>query len=137
MDNTYKGKYLVLFLLAVLVASFFVGCTTTKVEYIPTTSTDSIYITKFQKDTLIARDSIFIEHLGDTIKIEKFRLIYRTKDRVDTVYMQHSDTIRITTEVPATLTKWQKAKQTIGGWAIGAFAILFVGFVIWLIRKFK
>ncbi|WP_234367677.1 hypothetical protein [Parabacteroides pacaensis] len=76
---------------------------------------------------------------GDTVFIDRWRYLY--KDRLVTDTLLVNDTIRVPYPVEKELTRWQKTKMDVGGWAIGmlsGIALLGIGYVVvWLIRKKK
>lgn len=128
---------------------------------------DSVHI----KDSLITRqvinirDSIAIHDSVVIVKDEqgniKERLIVRYRDRwhatQDNLMLQRmidrykasNDSLRATrkerVEVPVPvekkLSRWQKIKMDVGGWAIGAmstFLLVIVGYiVVWLLKKYR
>ena len=94
----------------------FIGCTNTK--YIPIESIKTEYINSIERDTLIMKDSIFHKEKGDTVYIEKFKIIYKTKHKNDTVII--NDTIPIIQEVEVIkeinkLKDWQVVLMILGG----------------------
>lgn len=109
-----------------------VGCKTT---YVPiekeVVKYDSIYITKVKVDSIKEVDSVFVNTYikGDTIFQDKYKYVYRYKDklRIDTMLVERVDSVYV--EKPIMIEKqlswWQKIKQDIGGIAIGvAIALL-------------
>ena len=135
-------------ILSLALCIMLVGCkTTTKIVEVPiekvVTKTDSIYITKVKVDSVIEKDSIYINTYvkGDTIYRDNYRFISRWRDRVklDTIYKTRTDTIKvekaITIEVEKPLSWWQKVKQDVGGIAMGILVTLLVGLIIWVLIK--
>lgn len=109
-----------------------VGCKTT---YVPiekeVVKYDSIYIQSIKVDSIKEVDSVFVNTYikGDTIFQDKYKYVYRYKDklRIDTMLVERVDSVYI--ENPIMIEKqlswWQKIKQDIGGIAIGvAIALL-------------
>lgn len=109
-----------------------VGCKTT---YVPiekeVVKYDSIYIQSIKVDSIKEVDSVFVNTYikGDTIFQDKYKYVYRYKDklRIDTMLVERVDSVYI--EKPIMIEKqlswWQKIKQDIGGIAIGvAIALL-------------
>lgn len=127
-------KYIyVLFLLAAL-------CSCRSVKYVPveTVRTDSIYITQLQRDSIYSRDSIYIRQEGDTVWAEKYRYVYRDKLIRDTLYLSRTDSIRVPYPVERELTRWQRMKLELGGWAMGiiiAAALAITGWLVYRLRK--
>lgn len=145
----------------------FVELQSTRTDTVYVTKKDSINL----KDSLVARqvinvrDSITIHDSVVIIKDEqgnvKERLIVRYRDRwhatQDNLMLQRqidrykasNDSLRATKkeriEVPVPvekkLTRWQKFKMDVGGWAIGAmstFLLAIIGYiVVWLLKKYR
>lgn len=132
-----------------------VGCKT--IEYVPIEKVvekeivkrDSIYITKVKVDSIKEVDSVYINTYikGDTIYQDKYKYVYRYKDKVrvdtlwvfgiDSVVVDSTKTITITKEVEKPLTWWQKLKQDVGGIAIGVLLAVIIAFLVWLYFKKK
>jgi hypothetical protein len=121
-----------------------VGCKTT---YVPiekeVVKYDSIYITKVKVDSVKEVDSVFINTYikGDTLFQDKYKYVYRYKDklRIDSIFVERVDSFYI--EKPIMIEKqlswWQKFKQDIGGMAIGIVLIWFLYFAIRFLRFSK
>jgi len=82
-------KYLIVLILSSLVLGLN-GCkplerTTTKTEYVERLKYDSIYLQKY--------DSIYVEKAGDTVRIEKYKTIYRDKFTIKRDSIFKTDTI--------------------------------------------
>jgi hypothetical protein len=119
-DRDFLKMFLSLMLLFALMAS----CTS--VRYVPVESvkTDSIYINKVEVDSIYMQDSVYIKEKGDTIYMYKYKYLNRYKLLTDTMYICKTDTINNVVEVEKPLTKWQKAKQELGGIAMGVLGVL-------------
>lgn len=111
------------------------GCTTTKYVPVTTVRTDTIQVNRWRTDSVIVRDSTVIDRKGDTIYIDRWRWRDRTTTKVDTVYRSRTDSVAVPVKVEAQLSKWQKAKQDIGGIAIGAVIALLVAGGLWWWKK--
>lgn len=117
-----KRKYIIatiIILIYMWIMFTFIGCTSTK--YIPIESVRTEYINSIEKDTLIMKDSIFHKEKGDTVYIEKYKIIYKTKHKNDTIII--NDTIPIIQEVEVVketnkLENWQIVLMILGGGAI-------------------
>lgn len=106
------------------------------VKYVPveTVKTDSIYINQVQRDSIYRLDSIYIRDKGDTVWVEKYKYLFVDKLRHDTMYVNHTDTIREPYPVEKDLTRWQQMKLELGGWAFGiiiAFALIIIGWIVY------
>lgn len=124
-------RWIVLLILAVAAAA----CTTTK--YIPVESVRERYAATARADTLIARDSIVIEHAGDTIRETRWRERWRTSVYRDTLRL--TDTIKepYAVEVTAKLSRWERTKQDWGGVAMGCLAALAMGTAARMVWRLK
>lgn len=113
-------------------------CSCRSVQYVPVESVkiDSVYLSKVMRDSVYIKDSVLIVK-DDTIKEYRYKYIYKYKDRTDTVYSEKVDSIRVPYPVEAQLTKWQKLKQRMGGFAIAAIIIIILIVVGRLIYKLK
>ena len=101
-------------------------------------TTDTVYINKIQRDSIYHRDSIYIRDKGDTVWVERYKYLYRDKLRHDTLYLSRTDSIKIPYPVEKELTRWQRMKMELGGWAFGiiiAFALIIVGWILYNSRK--
>ena len=66
-----------------------------KVIYVPEVHTDSIYITKHQKDSVWLHDSILVTEKGDTIRVEKWHTKYIERQVHDTCFVQKTDSVAV------------------------------------------
>ncbi|WP_106832326.1 hypothetical protein [Parabacteroides pacaensis] len=131
-------RRLFIYIVWVLLVLSFIGCRS-RIQYIPVESVRTEYKDRLQRDSIYFRDSIIMREKGDTVFIDRWRYLY--KDRLVTDTLLVNDTIRVPYSVEKELTRWQKTKMDVGGWAIGVLsgiALLGIGYVvIWLIRKKK
>ena len=114
-----------------------VSCRSVKYVPVETVKTDSVYVNKVQRDSIRLQDSIFVFVKGDTVRIEKYKYLYRDRAVVDTVYKVQCDTIRVPYPVEKPLTRWQKWKLDLGGFAMAAIAITVLLMVGRAIHKLK
>jgi hypothetical protein len=86
-----------LFALAAAVAVFglllLTGCTTTKYVPIETVRTDTMKVTKYERDSIYIHDSTIVREKGDTMLIEKWHTRWRDRWMHDTVYQSRVDSI--------------------------------------------
>lgn len=104
------------------------GCKT--VKFVPVPEYHTLYKTRVDTvqrwDSIYFRDSVYVAAKGDTVYLtkthwrERFRNVYHVK--VDTVMQR--DSVRVPYPVEKPLTKWQLWKMDMGGWAMGAAAVL-------------
>lgn len=118
------------------------GCKS--VQYVPveTVKTDSVYVDRYQRDSIYQRDSVFVNRwtAGDTVYQDKvvWKYVYRDKVKYDTVSVLRSDTVRVPYPVERRLTKWEQVRLNVGGWVVALVVItilVVVGWVIYKIRK--
>ena len=115
-----------------------VSCRSVKYVPVETVKTDSVYVNKVQRDSIRLQDSIFVFVKGDTVRIEKYKYLYRDRVVVDTVYKVQCDTIRVPYPVEKPLTRWQRWKLDLGGFAMAAIVItvlVVVGRVVYKLKK--
>lgn len=127
-------KKILIFIIALV---GFVSCRS--IKYVPVESVrhDSIYITKHQRDSIFQRDSIYVREKGDTVIIYKDKYIYVYNNKTDTIFRNTTDTITQVVEVERELTRWQKFRMDVGGWALGVLLILIIFGVGRIIYNFK
>lgn len=114
-------------------------CSCKSIEYVPVIEhhTDSVYLTKVQRDSVYRSDSVYIKENGDTVLIERWHTRYVEKLRIDTTYVAKTDSI----PVPYPVTKYVERKLSKAQTAlmlIGLIAILaaVVSAVFWVKRIF-
>lgn len=104
---------------------------------------DTCYIDKWQRDSIHVHDSIYLHEWqrGETIYVQRDRwhTAWREKIVHDSIYIARTDTTFVTEtrEVPASLTRWQKAKMNLGLILLGIIAALGIIGVYKLYRMFR
>lgn len=122
-------RIIVLILLAIMLY----GCKS--IQYVlpvETIKRDTTYISQIKIDSIYHRDSIYVEHKGDTVYLSKYKYLYKYIEKHDTLWHEKTDTIQVVYPVEARLTKWQKIKINIGEYLITAIALV----IIWLCAKY-
>lgn len=113
----------------------FAGCRTT--QYVPVETIKTEYKTRdsIRHDSIYQRDSFYVIDRGDTVYTYKDRYLYKYLylNRIDTVIK--TDSIQIPYPVEKALTRWQKAKIELGGWAFGVLIMLAIVLVIRLLKN--
>ena len=106
------------------------SCTTQRIVEVPVerVRTDSVYLTKLQRDTLVERDSVVMQIVGDTVYRTHVKYIYKTRLLRDTVLRLKTDTV---TKI---VTVEKERKRTVGDFAWGIAlaiigALVLVGYV--------
>lgn len=129
-------------LLICTLISLLSGCKS--VQYVPveTVRTDSVYIDRYQHDSIYQRDSVFVNRwtAGDTVYQDKvvWKYVYRDKVVYDTVAILRSDMVRVPYPVERRLTTWEQVRLNVGGWAIGAviiFILIVVGIIVYKLKQ--
>lgn len=114
------------------------GCKTrTVVVTVPKVRTDTLIITKYQRDSIWLHDSIHVSEKteNDTVwlEVKKWHTIYIETRTRDTIYIATHDTIpqpypvEVIKEVEKELTWWQKTKMWVGGIAM----LLLLAWFVW------
>lgn len=113
-------------------------CCSCSTQYVPvqTVRYDSVFLARIQKDSIFVQDSVFIKEKGDTVFVDKFKYIYRHIIKIDTVYVEHRDSIQVPYPVEKKLTRWQQLKINAGGYFLAVLMLIGLGYIIrWIIRK--
>lgn len=116
----------------IFLATILYGCKS--IQYVPveTTKRDTTYLSQTKIDSIYHRDSIYVEHKGDTVYLSKYKYLYKYIEKRDTLWREKTDTIQVVYPVEAQLTKWQKIKINMGEYLIAAIVLI----VIWLCAKY-
>lgn len=104
------------------------------IQYVPveTIKRDTTYISQTKIDSIYQRDSIYVEHKGDTVYLNKYKYLYKYIEKHDTLWREKVDTVQVAYPVEAQLTKWQKIKINMGEYLITAIALI----IMWLCVKY-
>lgn len=123
-----------------LIISVLFGCASTKYVEVPKVHTEYVYKsdTLIKKDSVHIKDSVFVKMKGDTFFVEKWRIEYkdrwRVEVKVDSVAV--TDTLTNIVEVNR-LTYWQHTKIRCFPWLMGAF-LLSAGVLLFRVwKKFR
>lgn len=130
-EKAYQGCGLALVWLVLLLVGWLI-CSCKSVEYVPVvqkeTHTDSIYLTKVQKDSIWLHDSIRIEARNDTVRVDRWHTKYVERLLHDTLYLSKRDTIpvpyEVKVEVPAKVSKMERAFMWLGILSLMALTLL-------------
>lgn len=128
-------RVLLLGLLVYAVLTLLFGCRGVKYVQVPSVSVDSVYVDRWQRDSVYVRDSVFVNQWkkGDTVFIDKMVTKYKYRDRwrYDTVAIVRRDTVQVPYPVEKDLGWWQQTE--IYGFRVLA-ALLVIG-LAWKYRK--
>jgi hypothetical protein len=124
-------KLLKIFILLILLT----GCKTRTV-YIPLETVKTEYQNVHTRDSVYLRDSVHIAQKGDTVLIEKYRVLYKNRFLHDSIFLQDSVPYPVEVRVPYPVEKpftwWQRTQMIAGNiLLIGLLA----GGIVWVIRK--
>lgn len=125
-EKAYQGCGLALVALVLLLC----GCKS--IEYVPVvqkeTHTDSIYLTKVQKDSIWLHDSIRVEARNDTVRVDRWHTKYVERLLHDTLYLSKRDSIpvpyEVVKEVPAKVSKMERTFMWLGILSLIALTLL-------------
>ena len=118
LNGCLSGASFVVAIIITLVICALSSCTTTKYVPVVTTQTDTLIISKQQRDSIYLRDSTHVseQQLGDTvyIKMTRWRTEFRDREVHDTIYQSRVDSVPMPYPVPEyvekPLTWWQKTR---------------------------
>ena len=101
-------------LLVLIVITLLCGCRTVRYVPIETVRTDSVYVDRWQRDSVYVRDSVFVNQYskGDTLFVDKVVTKYKYKDRwrYDTVAVVRADSVQVPYPVEKDLGWWEKTR---------------------------
>ena len=108
----------------------FVGCS--RIQYVPmeTVVRDSIVFTRISIDTVIYKDSIFIDRSRDTIYkyVSSIRTEYRMQH--DTAYIERIDTVMVPYPVEREPTVWENVKSDFCFYLLAVIGLVFLYFKV-------
>ena len=122
----------------ILLAMSVTSCRSVRYVPVETVKHDSVYFNKVVRDSIHVKDSVLVIVKGDTVTEFRYKYVYRDKAKTDTAYVSRTDTIRVPYPVEAKLTKWQRFRMDVGGYAVVAVVVLvfaIVGCSLYRIRK--
>ena len=126
--------YLELIAVAAILGWLLMGCTTTRYVPVEHHTTDTVYQSKLQRDSIWLHDSIHVTERGDTIRIERWHTKYIEREVHDTLYRAKTDSIPVPYEVVKEVPR-KKSKFEIVVFTIGIIAIM--GLIIFIGMKLK
>lgn len=113
------------------------GCTTTK--YVPAETVRTEFrdrdVVRMVNDTV--RDTRFVYIKGDTVVDWRERTNTCIVEVHDTVAVVKTDSVTVHYAVERKLTRWEQAKQDVGGAAIWIMIAAIGIAVVWLVKKFR
>lgn len=112
-------------LIFIIILAFLTGCGAVRYVEVPVDRVSIEYRDRYHTDTLYRRDSIVLKERLDTVFLERYRYVYRTKVTRDTVSVRDTVTVSKPVEVVREVNRlrnWQVILMILGGVAV-AFGI--------------
>lgn len=136
MNERLKGLLWALAACAVLTLLF--GCRSVRYVPVGTVRTDSVFVNRWNKDSVFVHDSVFVNSWKsrDTVFTEKVAVKYLYRDRVrnDTVSLVRVDSVRVPYPVEKKLGWWEETRINL--FPVLLFAVAVLAFIVaWMARK--
>lgn len=126
-----------LYLLPLLVLTFFVNSCTTRYIPVESVKVDSVFIAQYQRDTVYRLDSVLIRAQNDTVYKDVWRYVYRDRVVRDTVYKVSRDTVPRVVKVKKDLSRMERIKMSLGEVALYAILVAAAVVAMWLLKRLK
>ena len=112
---------------------FLLMLTSCRTEYVPVESVryDSLFFTKFFRDSVYVKDSTHVRERGDTVFWYRLKFVFMNKSVTDTVYIERYKDRDVPVPVERKLSWWERQKMDYGGWAM----LILVAAMLLKIRK--
>ena len=112
---------------------FLLMLTSCRTEYVPVESVryDSLFFTKFFRDSVYVKDSTHVRERGDTVFWYRMKYMFVNKTVSDTVYIERYKDRDVPVPVERKLSWWERQKMDYGGWAM----LILVAAMLLKIRK--
>ena len=136
-DELRMKNHSIVLLVVLFVLFLLCGCRSVKYVPVETVVTDTTYINKVHRDSIYQRDSIYVHDRGDTVTIYRDRYLFVDKAVHDTLYINRTDSIRVPYPVEKELTRWERFRLDVGGYAIFTVIVVVLIVVGCLIYKLK
>ena len=133
-------KRILAFICVLVMASCSLGRKTIKQEErrdSASVRTEFVWQVKQIHDSIYLRDSVFVEHKGDTIYLNKWRTQYRERLIHDTLIVTKADTLRIKEVANKEVVKSPSIFQMWRAYIIGAVAMLLIAGCAFVAHKLK
>ena len=140
MDEKLKDELTGALLGLIILTAISVLCGCKTVRYVPveTVRTDSVYVDKWQRDSVYLHDSVFVCRwtAGDTVFVDRVVTKYKYKDRwrYDTVAVVRADSVRVPYPIGKDLGWWEKTRLKLF-WPLAAVVVMLMVAVWWMARR--
>lgn len=130
-----RGKVIFALILVGWLICLLCGCR--QVEYVPVhlETRDSIYLTKWMRDSIYFAVEKETARVSDTVYVTETRTVYKERVRTDTAYVERVDSVEVPVPVERELGRWEQTCLSYGGEAIVLSVSLVSFIVVWLLRK--
>ena len=116
------------------------GCRSVRYVPVEAVRTDSVYVDRWQRDSVYVRDSVWVsrQERGDTVYVDRvaYRWLYRDRWRTDTVAAVREHRTEIPVEVEKPLGWWERARLRLF-WPLVAVVAALCFIVAWLARRLR
>ena len=151
-NGTDWGEVIEVVVVALIYGGFIVAvlCSCSpRVVQVERTTSDSVRVAgqrvelMARRDSIYRHDSVVVKERGDTVTIVREHTYWRERWRTDsvvvhdTLLMSHRDSVPYAVEVEKRLTRWQRWRMELGGWAMGLLGVAVVYIVFRLWRRMK
>ena len=110
--------YVIIASLVIVLMALLTSCKHTEYVTVPEYHTDTLILTKVQRDSIHVHDSKFVEVKGDTVLIERWHTKFVEKLLHDTLYQSKTDTVAVAypveKQVEKQLSWWQLTQMYAG-----------------------
>lgn len=108
------------------------SCRTAKevrTEYVRETRTDTLLLVKERFDSVFVQDKTNVYTKGDTVFVERWKYVYKDRQRTDTLWRTKTETLTLEVEKESVrevnrLKWWQKALMWSGAVSLGILGLL-------------
>ena len=134
MNNPKLWMYIIAVTVAAMILDCLTSCRTMRTVTVEQVRTDTLLVTKEQRDSVWLHDSIYHFVKGDTVLIERWHTKYRDRLVHDTTYISRTDSAtllyEVIREVPAKLTVWQRVRQYLEKIGLCVLALIVGGWIV-------
>ena len=111
-------------ILMMLLSLLFSSCRSVQFVPVETVKETIEYRDRILRDSIHVLDSVMMTIKGDTVLRDRWRIVYKDRLVRDTTYVYRTDSVQIPYPVEKTLSRWERFKIGLGGWALGGALLL-------------